>query len=86
MNPHQYADAALAYSPNGTNAAEIVAAFIAKLKRRMMRARTEAKRPGTLAEKLAAQAKAQAAEIELNRVRRQIFDIEDEVKNQLPES
>lgn len=79
MSPHQYADAAIEHSPSLTSPSDITAAFIAKIKRRMMRLRAATKKPGTLEEKLAAQAKASAAELELNRVRRWTFDIEDEV-------
>jgi hypothetical protein len=80
----EHATAARLSAPTGADdAAEITAAYLAKIKRRKMRHRTDSKRPGSLAAKLAAQRKANDAERELNAARCLAFEIEDEVRDQL---
>jgi hypothetical protein len=80
----EHAAEALARAPTGAeDADDITAAHLARIKARMMRYRTDSKRPAPLADKLAAQRKANDAENELRAARRLIFEIEDEVRDQL---
>ena len=80
----EHATAARLSAPTGADDADaITAAYLTKIKRRMMRHRTDSKRPAPLADKLAAQRKANDAENELRAARRLIFEIEDEVRDQL---